>query len=193
MYTFIFNQDWLKINFSSVNSPGWTDDSHGQVGMGWISTTGRFVAQSQVEQLCLKRLDTLHFSARCGLVPGTIGCFCQKTEWFWKQCTPALVKVAEGARVRLLLCAVFGGGSDVSCAWPPLSHLHVCLRLTIPNCKWRLTFHLPASPGHFQETVLQNMVWPRSQSYYWTIKVILSLQIHMFMPFFSPNYMFFRP
>lgn len=52
-----------------MNSPGWTDDSHVLVGMGWISNTIWFIAQSFVEQLHLERLDTLHVSACCSLVP----------------------------------------------------------------------------------------------------------------------------
>lgn len=51
--------------------------------------------------------------------------------------------------------------SGLCCVWWWLGHqlcmtsavVPVCrLRLAIPNCKWRLTFHLPAFPGHFQET-----------------------------------------
>lgn len=82
MYTFIFNRCLLKINFSSVNSPGWTDDSHVLLGMGWISNTIWFVAQSRVEQLCLERLDMLHLSVHCSLVPSTTDFLCQQTGWW---------------------------------------------------------------------------------------------------------------
>lgn len=95
MYTFIFNQYLLKINFSSVNSPGWTDDSHVLVGMGWISNSVWFVAQSRVEQLCLERLDMLHLSAHCILVPSMTGFLCQQTEpWGSLHCGRTYTKPA---------------------------------------------------------------------------------------------------
>lgn len=54
-----------------------------------------------------------------------------------------------------------GLASGLHCVWWWSGHqlcttsaiAPVCrLRLAVPNCKWRLTFHLPTFPRHFQET-----------------------------------------
>lgn len=61
-----------------MNSPGWTDDSHVLVGMGWISNTTWFIAQPFVEQLhlgslAMPRVLVVIYS----LVPSMIGFLCQ--------------------------------------------------------------------------------------------------------------------
>lgn len=121
------------------------------------------------------------------VLPGINTCFPQQIDLFWPCClctvpTPALGQVAEGVRAQLLMWAsVFGW--DVSWAWPLLLSLCATWGWLCPSAV-EIGFLPPcisqAFPGDW---ALQNMMWPWSQSYYDTLKVILSLQIYEFMPF----------
>lgn len=206
-----------------MNSPGWTDDSHVLVGMGWISSTIWFIAQSFVEQLHLEGLDMLHVLVCYSLVLSMTGFLCQMSQprgslhcevwknlcpastgcvfsspwyqymlptanWlFWQCClctrpSPALGQAPEamGAQLLVSTSALGGAGTPTGhdfcycpCVSPEVGYAQV---------QWKLTFYIHALPG-----ISRRSNPPKHDvaliSYCCTLKVILSLQIYIFMPF----------
>lgn len=230
MYTFIFNRCLLKINFSSVNSLGWTDDSHVLLGMGWISNTIWFVAQSRVEQLwrdwtcsifqfiaalsparlvssvskqsggalCTERCRRTYAKPALDVFSSLSGintCFSLQIDMLQQCWVTAQVFLCNGNPPQ-----PWGRGMKV---WALGFWSVLCVVMTRTSAVHSLCYHTCMSPGAGYtlvpaeidflppyisqafpiEKALLNMVWPPSRSYYWTIKVILSLQIYIFMPF----------